>query len=70
MAENELAGFFEANYVIVHELLHFDVPNHGKLWKSLMRAHVGDWEYCERLLRERASGRDAEVATGGSTRIG
>ncbi len=44
------------NYVIVHELLHFDVPNHGKLWKSLMRAHVGDWERCEELLREHASG--------------
>ena len=38
-------------YVIVHELLHFDVPNHGKLWKSLMRAHVGDWERCEAVLR-------------------
>ena len=25
------------DYVIVHELLHFRVPNHGKLWKSLMR---------------------------------
>jgi len=32
------------DYVIVHELLHFFVPNHGKLWKSLMRAHLGDWE--------------------------
>ena len=32
------------DYVIVHELLHFSVPNHGKLWKSLMRAHLGDWE--------------------------
>jgi predicted metal-dependent hydrolase len=29
------------DYVIVHELLHFRVPNHGKLWKSLMRAHLG-----------------------------
>jgi predicted metal-dependent hydrolase len=28
----------------VHELLHFFVPNHGKLWKSLMRAHLGDYE--------------------------
>jgi predicted metal-dependent hydrolase len=27
--------------VIVHELLHLFVPNHGKLWKSLMRAHLG-----------------------------
>lgn len=43
------------NYVIVHELLHFDVPNHGKLWKSLMRAHVGDWERCEEQLRDRAA---------------
>lgn len=32
------------DYVIVHELLHFSVPNHGKLWKSLMRAHLGEYE--------------------------
>jgi hypothetical protein len=32
------------DYVIVHELLHFSVPNHGKLWKSLMRAYLGDYE--------------------------
>jgi predicted metal-dependent hydrolase len=32
------------DYVIVHELLHLRVPNHGKLFKSLMRAHLGDWE--------------------------
>jgi predicted metal-dependent hydrolase len=32
------------DYVIVHELLHFFVPNHGKLWKSLMRAHLGEYE--------------------------
>lgn len=30
-------------YVIVHELLHFIVPNHGKLWKSLMTAYLGDY---------------------------
>jgi predicted metal-dependent hydrolase len=30
--------------VIVHELLHFFVPNHGKLWKSLMRVHLGEYE--------------------------
>jgi predicted metal-dependent hydrolase len=39
------------SYGIVHELLYFDVPNHGKLWKSLMRAYVGDWELYEELLR-------------------
>jgi predicted metal-dependent hydrolase len=33
------------------ELLHFDVPNHGKLWKSLMRAYVGEWELYEEHLR-------------------
>ena len=39
------------DYVIVHELLHFSVPNHGKLWKSLMRAHLGDYEHLEARLR-------------------
>lgn len=42
-------------YVIVHELLHFNVPNHGKLWKSLMRAYLGDYEKLEEKLRKIAS---------------
>jgi predicted metal-dependent hydrolase len=41
-------------YVIVHELLHFIVPNHGKLWKSLMRAHLGEYETIEDRLKEYA----------------
>jgi len=41
-------------YVIVHELLHFHVPNHGKLWKSLMRAHLGDYEGLEEELKRKA----------------
>ncbi len=40
------------DYVIVHELLHFSVPNHGKLWKSLMRAHLGDYEKMEERLKK------------------
>ncbi len=28
------------HYVIVHELLHLKVPNHGKLFKSLLRAYL------------------------------
>jgi len=40
------------DYVIVHELLHFFVPNHGKLWKSLMRAHLGEYEAHEDELRK------------------
>lgn len=39
------------DYVIVHELLHAHVPNHGKLWKSLMRAHLGDYKSLETELR-------------------
>ena len=39
------------DYVIVHELLHFRAPNHGKLWKSLMRAHLGDYERLEKQLK-------------------
>ena len=38
------------DYVIVHELLHFFVPNHGKLWKSLMRAHLGNYEKAQQRL--------------------
>lgn len=30
--------------VIVHELLHLQVPNHGKLFKSLMNAYLPGWE--------------------------
>jgi predicted metal-dependent hydrolase len=43
------------DYVIAHELLHFHAPNHGKLWKSLMRAHLGEYEELERELRRAAS---------------
>src|SRR5207253_2204441 len=39
------------DYVIAHELLHFHAPNHGKLWKSLMRAHLGEYERLEAQLR-------------------
>ena len=38
------------DYVIVHELLHLRVPNHGKLFKSLMRAHLGEWEEVSRRV--------------------
>lgn len=45
------------DYVIVHELLHFSVPNHGKLWKSLMRVHLGEYERVEERLRRKGVGR-------------
>ena len=31
------------DFVIAHELLHLRVPNHGKLFKALMSAHVPNW---------------------------
>ena len=45
--------------MIAHELLHLSVPNHGKLWKSLMRAHLGDWERAAARLQDYAWRRDA-----------
>ncbi len=45
------------DYVIVHELLHFTVPNHGKLWKMLMRAHLGNYETSEQQLSRHRSSR-------------
>ena len=39
------------DYVMVHELLHLNVPNHGKLWKSLMMAYLGDYEKLELKLK-------------------
>lgn len=40
------------NYVIVHELLHFRYPNHGRVWKSLMTAYLGDYEKIETKLKK------------------
>ncbi len=37
---------------IVHELLHFSTPHHGKLWKSLMRAYLGEYEKFDGRLKD------------------
>jgi predicted metal-dependent hydrolase len=54
----ELLSLDEAlwDYVIVHELLHFSVPNHGRLWKSLMRVHLGNYESREARLKQMTLG--------------
>jgi predicted metal-dependent hydrolase len=36
-------------YVVCHELLHFKVPNHNKLFKNLLSAYMPDWR--ERISR-------------------
>lgn len=41
------------DFVIVHELLHLRVRNHGRVFKALMSAHVPDWR--EHDLRRRAA---------------
>lgn len=38
-------------FVIVHELVHLLVPNHGKLFKSFMSAYLPDWEERQDRLR-------------------
>jgi predicted metal-dependent hydrolase len=40
------------DYVIAHELLHFHAPNHGRLWKSLMRIHIGEHQELDNELRQ------------------
>jgi len=40
----EEASSFQ-DYVIVHELIHLKVPNHGKLFSSLLSAHLPGYKY-------------------------
>lgn len=35
------------DYVIVHELLHLRLSNHGRVFKALMSAHVPGWRSME-----------------------
>lgn len=31
------------DFVIAHELLHLRIPNHGKLFRAVLAAHLPDW---------------------------
>ncbi len=31
------------HFVIAHELLHLKIPNHGKLFKQILSAHIPQW---------------------------
>lgn len=48
---DEQAAEFQ-DYVIVHELLHLKVKNHGKLFKALLSAHVPGWRRQHARLAE------------------
>lgn len=39
-------------YVIVHELLHLKVPNHGKLFKTLLRAYIPNYDSIKPIIAE------------------
>jgi predicted metal-dependent hydrolase len=45
----ESAGF--QDFVIVHELIHLKIPNHGKLFKSLLSAYLPGWKRWHKLLK-------------------
>lgn len=46
------------DYVIVHELLHLRIGNHGRVFKALMSAHVPGWRGLEE--RPRTQPRDVK----------
>lgn len=39
-------------YVIIHELTHLRVPNHGKLFKALLRTHLNNVNTIEKKLKK------------------
>ena len=43
------------DFVIAHELLHLRVPNHGKLFKALLTAHVPAWRSYDLQRRREAT---------------
>lgn len=54
------------DFVIAHELLHLRVPNHGKLFKALLNAHVPDWRQYD-VGKQRAGANAETVSDSAST---
>lgn len=51
-------------YVVVHELTHFAVHNHGPLFYVLMDERLPPWRTLRQLLNKREWGRDAGMSSG------
>lgn len=51
------------DFVIVHELLHLKVPNHSRLFKALMTAHVPEWRALD-AMRKRSTRRSPPAEHG------
>ena len=47
----------------MYELLHFSVPNHGKLWKSLMTAHLENYQELEKRLGQQVDASKCKLAS-------
>jgi len=45
-----------AEYVIVHELLHSIVPNHGRTFKTLLYVYLPNWEKLHEYLKHHEKG--------------
>jgi predicted metal-dependent hydrolase len=43
-------------YVIVHELLHLQIPNHGRLFKAMLGAFLPNWERTAERYRRMKGG--------------
>lgn len=43
------------DFVVAHELLHLRIPNHGRLFKALMTAHLPGWRSFEVARLKRAA---------------
>jgi len=49
----EEASSFQ-DYVIVHELIHLKVPNHGKLFATLLAAHLPGYSPQAKVMSDRS----------------
>lgn len=47
-------------YVVLHEMIHLAVPNHGKDFKALLDKYMPDWKYRKNLINGKAGDDNAD----------